>query len=57
MVEMMIIFAMILIVCIVTSKALYKFGVPILCNFEITEIDIIILTQLVGKCDKIDIME
>jgi len=35
MVEMMIIFAIILIVCIVTSKALYKFGVPILLIFMV----------------------
>ena len=35
MVEMMIIFALILIVCIVTSKALYKFGVPILLIFMV----------------------
>jgi len=35
MVEMMIIFAIILIVCIITSKALYKFGVPILLIFMV----------------------
>lgn len=47
MIEFMIIFAIILIVCIVTSKALHKFGVPILLVFIV--LGMLFGTDSIGK--------